>query len=430
MKVAVIASTRPEVIKLSPIFGTLKKQGIDHVFATTGQHYDLLLFKKFIEELGLDEPDHDISVGSGTQATQTGKAMIGIEEMLIKESPDVVVVEGDTNSVLSGALASIKLKIPVAHVEAGLRSYDRTMPEEINRVLTDHCSELCFAPTETSALNLVNEGINPKKIHIVGNTIVDATLSNIKQALKNSKIHEDYSEKFILLTLHRQENTDDVERLESIFSALRDSEKDILFPMHPRTSKIIRGTSLGRLLEGGNIRVTPPLGYLDFLALMKRAFAVLTDSGGVQEEAITLGTPCLTLRYNTERPESVWAGGNILVGTKREDILEKINHLSDPMVHKKMKSAKNPFGDGKAGERIVKILTEKYSGGELNVESSDTRDGYFYISILQVDKKLAGKKVKDSGYEIFKIIEEGVERFPYPESVLIKGQLIEVLKKG
>jgi UDP-N-acetylglucosamine 2-epimerase (non-hydrolysing) len=404
MKVAVIASTRPEVIKLSPIFGTLKKQGIDHVFATTGQHYDLLLFKKFIEELGLDEPDHDISVGSGTQATQTGKAMIGIEEMLIKESPDVVVVEGDTNSVLSGAL--------------------------INRVLTDHCSELCFAPTETSALNLVNEGINPKKIHIVGNTIVDATLSNIKQALKNSKIHEDYSEKFILLTLHRQENTDDVERLESIFSALRDSEKDILFPMHPRTSKIIRGTSLGRLLEGGNIRVTPPLGYLDFLALMKRAFAVLTDSGGVQEEAITLGTPCLTLRYNTERPESVWAGGNILVGTKREDILEKINHLSDPMVHKKMKSAKNPFGDGKAGERIVKILTEKYSGGELNVESSDTRDGYFYISILQVDKSLAGKKVKDSGYEIFKIIEEGVERFPYPESVLIKGQLIEVLKKG
>ncbi|MFQ5800442.1 MAG: non-hydrolyzing UDP-N-acetylglucosamine 2-epimerase [Candidatus Hydrothermarchaeales archaeon] len=430
MKVLVIASTRPEVIKLSPVLRELQARGIEHVFATTGQHYDALLFKKFIEDLDLEEPCYNIEVGSATQAVQTGKAMMGIEEMLMKESPDVLVVEGDTNSVLGSALAAVKLKIPVAHVEAGLRSLDRTMPEEINRILVDHCSEVLFAPTENSALNLVNEGIPPTKIHIVGNTIVDATLSNLEIAEKTSKVLEKVPKHYVLLTLHRQENTDSLERLEGIFSAIKEMKRNIVFPIHPRTSKIIENTPLEKLLTDKNIHVIPPLGYLDFLVLLKNAFAVLTDSGGVQEEAIILNIPCLTLRYNTERPESVWAGGNIIAGTKKEEILDKVALLGGPEVYQKMKDAVNPFGDGTAGERIVNILLERYTNGELVVESSDTRDGFYSRVLLPVDGKMAGMKLKDAGYDIVKIIDDERERFPFPDSVLKKGQYVEVLRKG
>jgi UDP-N-acetylglucosamine 2-epimerase (non-hydrolysing) len=429
MKVFVLASTRPEVIKLSPVIRELESRGISYVFATTGQHYDELLFKKFIEDLNLKAPDYDIEVGSGSQATQTGRAMMGIEKVLMKESPDVVVVEGDTNSVLSGALAAVKLKVPVAHVEAGLRSHDRTMPEEINRILADRCSEVLFAPTEASALNLVNEGISPKKIHVVGNTIVDATFENLEIAQGSSKVLEGLPKGYMVLTLHRQENTDDPERLKGIVTALRELKRSIIFPVHPRTAEIIKGTEIEKLLESKNIHIVPPLGYLDFLMLLKNAFAVLTDSGGVQEEAIILNVPCLTLRYNTERPETVWAGGNIIAGTEKEEILDKAALLDDSAEYKKMKNAKNPFGDGSAGEKIVTTLIEKNENCELVVESSDLRGGFYSRRLIPVDSKLAGIKVEDAGYEIIKIIEEWKERFPFPEVVLKEGQFVEVLTK-
>ena len=430
MKALVVASTRPEVIKLAPVLWELKKKRIRHVFATTGQHYDELLFKQFIKDLRLDEPRHNIEVGSGSQAVQTGRIMAGIEEILALETPDVVVVEGDTNSVLGTALAAAKQKIPVAHVEAGLRSFDRTMPEELNRILTDHCSEVLFAPTEHSALNLINEGIHPGKIHIVGNTVVDATLANIPRAEKNSKALKKLPKGYLLLTLHRQENTDDPKRLGEILSALGEIERSIVFPIHPRTSKAIKGTLLERLLKTRHIHVIPPVGYLDFLAMLKGAFAVLTDSGGVQEEAIVLGVPCLTLRYNTERPETVWAGGNILVGAERKAILGKVALLEDSKTYLKMKKAVNPFGDGKTGERVVDVLVDIHKAGGLVVESSDLRKGFYSRKLVSVDKKMAGVKVKNSRYTVMKIIEDGFERFPFPESVLKEGMLIEVLTKG
>jgi UDP-N-acetylglucosamine 2-epimerase (non-hydrolysing) len=430
MKVLVSASTRPEVIKLSPVLKELQKRRITSVFATTGQHYDHLLFKKFIEELNLKNPSHNIEVGSASQAVQTGKAMMGIEEVLLKELPDVVVVEGDTNSVLACALASIKAGIPVAHVEAGLRSFDRSMPEEVNRILTDHCSELLFAPTENSALNLINEGISPEKIHIVGNTIVDATLENIRVAKNTSKILKKLPENYVLLTLHRQENTDDAERLEEVLTALRELGRDVLFPIHPRTEKIVKNTSLEKHLKSKNIHLMPPLGYFDFLLALKNAYTVLTDSGGVQEEAIILNTPCLTLRYNTERPESVWAGGNVVVGTKKKEILENFNKLSQPRVYEKIKGAKNPFGDGKTGARIVDILVKKIERKELLIKSSDTRESWPDLRIISVDERLSGKKIGESGLEIQKIIEKGRIKFPYPNASLERGQQIVLKKKA
>ncbi|HDH27635.1 MAG TPA: UDP-N-acetylglucosamine 2-epimerase (non-hydrolyzing), partial [Euryarchaeota archaeon] len=412
MKVLVVAGTRPEVIKLAPVLWELERQSVEYVFATTGQHYDYLLFKKFVEDLGLREPDYNVDVGSATPAVQTGQAMIGIEKLLKTEGPDVVVVEGDTNSVLAAALAAVKLKIPVAHVEAGLRSRDRTMPEEINRILADHCSEILFAPTEESALNLVNEGIPPGRIHIVGNTIVDATLASVQRSTESSTLHKSFPEKYVLLTLHRAENTDNPQRLKSIFSALAEIDRDIVFPIHPRTSKIIEGTELEKQLEADHIHVIPPMGYLDFLGLLKNAHAVLTDSGGIQEEAITLNVPCLTMRYNTERPETVRAGGNIVIGTEREKILENLARLSDPVIYEQMKKAPNPYGDGKAGLRIVDILMEKHENGELAVESSDTRGMQYYHKTIPVDTALTGKTVRDSGLEIIRVIKDNKTQYP------------------
>ncbi len=428
MKVLVAASTRPEVIKLAPVLLELKKRGIAHVFATTGQHYDTLLFKRFIDDLGLQEPDYNIEVGSASQAVQTGMAMIGLEDVLKKEAPDVVVVEGDTNSVLAGALAAVKLKIPVAHVEAGLRSLDRTMPEEINRILADHCSEVLFAPTETAALNLVNEGIAPEKIHIVGNTIVDAVRTYLTKAEKTSNILENIPEDYYLLTLHRAENTDSAERLENIFNALRELKRPVVFPMHPRTRAIIKGTALENTLKSEHIHVFEPVGYLNFLVLLKNAYAVLTDSGGVQEEAVTLKTPCLTLRYNTERPESVWAGGNIVVGTRKEDILAQAARLEDPKVYGKMTPSENPFGDGRAGELIVRILSELHRGGRLALRSSDTRRAFKTRAVQAVDRTLVGKKVMDAGLAIIRVFDDETVRFPHPDLILKEGMQIEIEK--
>ena len=356
MKSIIVASTRPEVIKLAPVMREFQRQGLEYVFITTGQHYDHNLFSSFITDLELESPDYDINIGSGSQAYQTSSPMKKLEEIMVREKPDVVIVEGDTNSVLSSALTSVKLLIPVAHVEAGLRSFDRTMPEEINRIIADHCSEILFAPTEGCALNLINEGIPPDKIHIVGNTVVDATMQNLKIAKKRSRIMEDLDSEYLVLTLHRAENVDDPDRLADIVDALIQIEDQIVFPIHPRTRKMLKRHGLFEKLSE-KIRIIDPLGYLDFLTLMKNSKAILTDSGGLQEEAITLNIPCITLRKNTERPETVEAGGNILAGTDKESILKAVNHvLTNPQVYEKMQKAKNPLGDGTTAKKITNIL--------------------------------------------------------------------------
>ncbi|ASJ10818.1 UDP-N-acetyl glucosamine 2-epimerase [Thermococcus sp. P6] len=374
MKPAFVFGTRPEIIKLAPVVRAFEERSVKPLLIHTGQHYDYEMSRVFLEELELDGIDYHLEVGSGTQAEQTGRAMIGIERVLMKEKPDVVLVQGDTNTVLAGALAGVKLKIPVAHVEAGLRSFDRTMPEEINRILTDHASEVLFPPTEEARKNLEREGVT-RNVYVVGNTIVDAVLQNSKMAERKSDVLERLGLKpgeYVLVTAHRAENTDSRENLERLVGILEELPMRAVYPMHPRTRNRLKEFGLWeRVGSIEKLLVTEPLGYLDFLRLEKNAFAVMTDSGGIQEESIILNVPCLTLRYNTERPETVKAGGNVLVGLEKELVLKYLKRLmEDGEFYRRMASSKNPFGDGMAGERIAGILLELYERGELRVRSS------------------------------------------------------------
>lgn len=374
MRPAFVFGTRPEIIKLAPVIRAFLERGVEPLLIHTGQHYDYEMSAVFLKELELPPIDHHLEVGSGTQAEQTGRAMIKIERVLMEEKPDVTLVQGDTNTVLAGAIASVKLKIPVAHVEAGLRSFDRTMPEEINRIVADHASEVLFAPTEEARRNLEREGIT-ENVYVTGNSVVDAVLQNAEVAEKKSDVLERFGLKpkeYLLITAHRAENTDSRENLTKLVEILERLPMRAVYPMHPRTRNRLVKFGLWERVEAiENLTITSPLGYLDFLRLEKNAFAVMTDSGGVQEETIILNVPCLTLRYNTERPETVKAGGNVLVGLERERALHYLHRLmEDGDFYRSMALARNPFGDGKAGERMAGILIELHGKGELRVRSS------------------------------------------------------------
>ena len=359
MKIAIILGTRPEIIKMSPVIRGLLTKEIDFFILHTGQHYSYNLDRVFFEQLELPQPEYNLEVGSGSHAEETGKMLTGIEKVLLEEKPDVVLVEGDTNSVLAGALAASKLHIKVGHVEAGLRSYDRSMPEEINRTLTDHCSDYLFAPTEKAKAILLGEGIPGEKIFVTGNTIVDAVYQNLEIAKgsSNSRLSAPDSRlqtrNYFLVTLHRQENVDNPARFLSILEGL-DKVADefhlpVIYPIHPRSRK--RMQEFG--LKPKNITLSDPVDFLGFLQLENNARLILTDSGGVQEESCILGVPCVTLRDNTERPETLEVGANILAGAIPEKILECCQIMLG-----KENNWRNPFGDGKAGERIVDIIKE------------------------------------------------------------------------
>jgi len=284
MKIASIIGARPQFIKAAPISKELRKAH-DEIIIHTGQHYDDELSKIFFDSLHIPKPDHNLGVGSSSHGVQTGKMLIGIEELLLKEKPDLVLVYGDTNSTLAGALASVRLHISVGHVESGLRSFDRSMPEEINRIMTDHISDLLFAPTETAVANLKKEGMT-NGVHLTGDVMYDALLHNIKIAEK-SKILEQFNiepKDYLLITVHRQSNTDDAENLSNILEALSEIEETVIFPIHPRTKKFINIHGLKRKIKG-NMFLTKPIGYMDFLWLEKNAKKILTDSGGIQKEA-------------------------------------------------------------------------------------------------------------------------------------------------
>jgi len=353
--IAIILGTRPEIIKMSPIIRECQRRNLDYYIIHTGQHYSYEMDQAFFEDLKLPQPKYNLDVGSGTHADQTGKIMLGIEKILMNDEPetDVVLVQGDTNTVLAGALAASKLRIKVGHVEAGLRSFDRTMPEETNRIVADHISDYLFAPTETSRQNLLKEGIDDKKIFVTGNTVVDAVYQNLEISKSNSDVLGRMNLKpkeYFLVTAHRAENVDVKERLSGILEGLSAVGKEfslpVIFPMHPRTEKMMKEFDLSP--EG--ITITKPLGYLEFLQLEANAKLILTDSGGLQEEACILGVPCVTLRENTERPETVEVGANVLAGTNNEMIFNsaiKMSKLNTKWI--------NPFGDGKSSERIIKI---------------------------------------------------------------------------
>jgi len=357
MRLSIILGTRPEIIKISPIIRKCEDLNLDYFIIHTGQHYSYNMDKLLFEQLELPKPKYNLDVGSGTHGEQTGKMLAGIEKILQEENPDVVLVEGDTDTVLAGALAAYKLQIKIAHIEAGLRSYDRRMPEEINRILTDHCSDLLFPPTEKSKEILLKEGFNEKTIFMTGNTIVDAVYQNIKLADNKVNILKDFNleqRDYLLITVHREENVDIKENLEGILKGLGLLSKEfnlpIIYPIHPRTRNRLEEFNMS-IPEG--IKLIEPTGFLEFMQLEANARLILTDSGAVQEEACILKVPCVTLRYNTERPETIDVGGNILAGTYPEKILE----CSKIMLNKE-RNWENPLGDGKAGERILRIITK------------------------------------------------------------------------
>jgi len=377
--VMVVAGTRPEIIKLAPVIERLDRFGLNYVFVWSGQHYDYEMSRVFFEQLRLREPHVDLDVKSGSHAEQTARIMVGLEKTIESYKPSVITVLGDTNTVVAAALAAIKKFVPLAHIEAGLRSWDRTMPEEINRVVADALAELHFAPTELAAINLIHEGIPLRKIHITGNTIVDVVYKYLERArTEGEKLLSELGleeQGFILVTLHRQENTDNFERLQNLVKALTELSKKykVVFPVHPRTVNRLNKLGLLELLKSKGIYLLQPLGYFQFLGLLSKSLVVLTDSGGVQEEACTLRIPTITLRYNTERPETVLLGINKVVGVDWQRVVEetiRTIELREDII-KLVVGRPNPFGDGRAGERIANILKKKLEDG-ISIESIDT----------------------------------------------------------
>lgn len=374
MKIAIILGTRPEIIKMSPVIDEIQKRGSEFIIIHTGQHYDTQMSEQFFIDLDLPKPDYNILAGSKSAIQQISTITDKLDEILTSEEVDIVLVQGDTNAVLSGALAANKLNIPVGHIEAGLRSFDKNMPEEINRLVADECTRMYFVPTDKTAINLLAEGINHHDIYITGNTIVDACKRNIHIAHAKSNILSKIKfDEYITLTLHRAENVDDDDRLKNIVESLINLPYNIVFPLHPHTRNSLEKIGmLNKVLETPHIQVTMPLGYLDFLDLMSHSKLLLTDSGGIQEEAITLDIPCVTLRYNTERPETIDAGGNILAGTLEEEITSNIkNILDNPEVYKKMSEAPNPYGNGNSAKLICDAIDDLYKKDDLKIQPSN-----------------------------------------------------------
>jgi len=358
MNIAVVVGTRPEIIKMSPIIRECERRSVNFFILHTGQHYSYSMDQVFFEQLELPESKYNLDVGSGTHGEQTGKILMGIEKVLTEEKPDIVLVEGDTNTVIAGALAASKLHIRVGHVEAGLRSYDRSMPEEINRVVADHVSDFLFAPTEKSKQILLDEGVESEKIFVTGNTIVDSVYQNIDLADKKMNLLDELglqSKRYFLVTAHRQENVDDKERFQGILQGLSRLHETyglpIVYPIHPRARKMMERFGF----DADGVLLVEPVDFLGFLQLENNARLVLTDSGAVQEETCILGRPCVTLRDNTERPETLDVGSNVLAGVNPEKIIECVSMMFD-----NNKKWDNPFGDGTAGKKIVNILEKEF----------------------------------------------------------------------
>ena len=368
MKIVTIIGARPQFIKAAPVSRAIAEHNsLTEVIIHTGQHFDADMSDVFFKELNIPKPDYNLGINSASHGAMTGRMLEKIEEILIKEKPDWVLVYGDTNSTLAGALAAVKLHIPIAHVEAGLRSFNREMPEEHNRVLTDHCADILFCPTETAVNNLKKEGYtnivtnppplihNPYSLPLVvnvGDTMYDAVIQFSEIARRQSTILEDLgikSKEYLLATVHRPYNTDTLANLQNIISAFLEINEPIIFPVHPRTRK--RLADLNSKPKTQNLKLIHPVGYLDMLILEQNAKAILTDSGGMQKEAYFFGVPCVTMRTETEWVETVEAGWNVVVGADREKIVEVVRSF------KMDKPRPELYGNGRAAEKIIHHLT-------------------------------------------------------------------------
>ena len=385
MKILSIVGARPQFIKAAMISKRLREKGIEEILIHTGQHYDFNMSDIFFKELHLVKPDYYLGIGSSTHGEQTGKMLIELEKRLLKEKPNIVLVYGDTNTTLAGTLATAKLHIPFAHVEAGLRSYNKKMPEEINRIVTDHCSDILFCPTETAVKNLQKEGFTnivnkgalidkdfnslfstdfSSPVLNVGDVMLDMACE-IKSKVNEKEIVEKYKVKpkeFILATIHRAENTDNKSNLENIWNALIEISRKgikVIFPLHPRTKKALKQCRLLQKEQPKYLQITEPLGYIEMIALESSAKVIITDSGGVQKEGYFFKIPCIILRNETEWVELVDAGWNTVVGTKNEAILEEGMRAYNEDIHGKRWI--DFYGNGEAGKRIVEVL-ENFGG--------------------------------------------------------------------
>lgn len=354
--IACVVGARPNFMKMAPVVEALRaREGVRAALVHTGQHYDAAMSRVFFDELGMPEPDVNLEVGSGTHAAQTARILERFDEYLERERPAFVLVAGDVNSTVACALAAAKRTIPVGHVESGLRSRDRTMPEELNRIVTDALSDLLFAPSSDAVGNLVREGIDPAAIHLVGNSMIDSLVRHLPAARARMAPARFGLEtrRYALATLHRPGNVDDAEGLAGILDALRAlaGRLPVLFPAHPRTAARI--AALGGEEDAPGLTITEPLGYLDFLGLLDGARVVLTDSGGIQEETTALGVPCLTLRDNTERPITIHEGTNRLIGSDPAAILRA---AEEALATVRREPRVPALWDGRAGERIAAIV--------------------------------------------------------------------------
>lgn len=359
-KVISVVGARPNFMKVAPIHRAFQNYSntIEHLIVHTGQHYDKSMSDSFFSDLNLPKPNYFLGVGSGSHAVQTAKIMVEFEKILLDEKPDLVLVVGDVNSTVACSLTAVKMGIKVAHIEAGLRSYDRAMPEEVNRLATDAISDYCFLTEPSGMMNLKSEGFDETKMFFVGNTMIDS----LEFAIEKSKQQEIYSKyekgSYALLTMHRPSNVDDKDQLSEMVDTFLEIAKDIkiVFPVHPRTNNSLEKFSLKEKLENEqNIDLLGPLGYLDFLAMMQKAWFVLTDSGGIQEETTKLLVPCITLRTSTERPITITQGTNSLINPKKDLILEQVRKV----LSGNFKKGKVPeLWDGKAAERICKIISQ------------------------------------------------------------------------
>jgi UDP-N-acetylglucosamine 2-epimerase (non-hydrolysing) len=366
MRIIIVVGARPNFMKIAPVISAIEKhktapgnRTIERCLVHTGQHYDYEMSQVFFNDLGLPDPDIHLGVGGGTHTEQTAKVMLQLEKAFITEKPDVVMVVGDVNSTLAGALVAAKMRLPLAHVEAGLRSYDRDMPEEINRLLTDAVSDYLFTPSRDADANLKKEGIPEEKIFLVGNVMVDSLLASRARADKSPVLTKLglHTQEYAVLTLHRPGNVDDKDKLTLIIRAVHEVARKIrvVFPIHPRTRKNLEAFGLNESMQDRNISFIEPLGYIDFLKLEMDARFVMTDSGGVQEETTALGIPCLTLRDSTERPVTVSEGTNIVVADNRDRLIEEVDNI----LGGRGKRGKVPYlWDGRTAERIIGILVK------------------------------------------------------------------------
>lgn len=358
LKIVTILGVRPQFIKAAAVSRAIQENFKDHiqeVIVHTGQHFDPNMSDSFFEQLNIPKPDYNLEISGGTHGDMTGKMLSSIEKILIDEKPDWVLVYGDTNSTLAGALAASKLHIPIAHVEAGLRSFNKEMPEEINRILTDHLSTLLFCPTETAISNLKNEGIE-KGVHNVGDVMYDVSLFYQKSKHSNSATCKHLNIEtngYALATCHRQENTDSLERLKNIVMALAEISQSmpVVFPLHPRTKKIIQEQNLISYLN--NVIITEPLSFLEMMDLEQNARVIITDSGGVQKEAFFCNVPCVTMRDETEWTETISLGCNHLVGAVKDDIVKASLNAKMPIEKKE-----NPYGSGNSSDSLLRKIIE------------------------------------------------------------------------